>query len=401
LVSSSLSLRASVVVALSCGWMLGCAPESPPQVEPLGRWQGAIAEGYEAPDETWVMSVLHLIRGSLCSGTLIAPNVLLTAQHCVAEVDGSDSGLVQCGVSRFGQTFGSGGFFVSSAPVFEAANAGEFVGQEVVSLDSGDDDFCGNDVAVIILRDNVPESIAVPRLPRIDAPLVAGELHSVIGFGAVNEAGDDSGLRRRRDDLTIDCVGDACGVPQVKANEWVGEGGVCNGDSGGPAIDSEGRVFGVTSRGGVDCQQGVFGSTVENAAWLKDVVVRASGMGLYQAPAWTEGSTVDARYSMPIGGACASDDECPTGICLQDGEQRYCSRPCDEQQGCPLDYTCEPMGDGSACFDDSPPPPKTTFARNDRDEVCSLGGAPGGTGPARGGWLALVALVALRRRRWR
>ena len=45
-----------------------------------------ISGGYSDSEDTAVVGIVSLANNSLgiCSGTLIAPNVVLTAQHCVA-----------------------------------------------------------------------------------------------------------------------------------------------------------------------------------------------------------------------------------------------------------------------------------------------------------------------------
>ena len=46
---------------------------------------------------------------------------------------------------------------------------------------------------------------------------------------------------------------------------------------------------------------------------------------------------------LDVGEACASDDDCDSGMCVQQpgGDAQYCSRPCVEGAGmCPSDWTC-------------------------------------------------------------
>ena len=183
--------------------------------------------------------------------------------------------------------------------------------------------------------------------------------------------GTASGRRRRRDELQVTCVSDDCDEEVVQASEWLGDTGACQGDSGGPALDAENRVAGVVSRGALDCGFPIYGSTFSWSAWLKDTVVHASGMGLYTAPAWTAGSLVDPRYSMPIGETCSSDVDCPTGHCIEDAGGLLCTRPCNDASPCPSDYRCESRGGVDLCVDDSPPPPPA-FKRAEYDDGCHV-----------------------------
>jgi hypothetical protein len=292
--------------------------------------------------------------------------------------------LVICGETGFTGLYDPSTFLVTTASVVTPEDAGEHFVTEVVTLpdQSGDvPDFCGNDVAILILSETIAS--VTPLEPRLDdAPAMSGELFSAVGYGAINGAGDESGTRRRLDGIAVECVSTECDSHPafggtVRGNEWVGEGGVCQGDSGGPALDDQNRVFGVTSRGEPDCGATIYGYTVSRTQWLKDVTVYASGIGLYQAPAWTAGSSVNPEHSMPIGDACSSDDDCPAGKCVNQEGNRFCSRACTTEHPCPLDYACvaDPAY-GSVCLVDT-----------DTPNVPVTGGTP----PERGGGCALVA----------
>src|SRR5205823_3996814 len=95
-----------------------------------------------------------------------------------------------------------------------------------------------------------------------------GESYHVVGFGAVDGAGDGAGLRRRSDEQPIACVGVGCGGAELAAGEWLGGAGSCHGDSGGPALDAGGRVIGIDSRGGAECTPAVFSGFDRWGPWL-------------------------------------------------------------------------------------------------------------------------------------
>ena len=68
--------------------------------------------------------------------------------------------------------------------------------------------------------------------------------------------------------------------------EFVGEQGVCDGDSGGPALDARGRVVGVASRATEDCGLAVYSAVAPWRDWIVGVADRALELGTYDAPAW-------------------------------------------------------------------------------------------------------------------
>lgn len=395
---------ATIISIIGCGILLaGCAPPEEPVDTAWPDATAAIKGGEPDTTSVAVVAVTNAANGSLCTGSLIAPNVVLTARHCVSSSTGGSG--VTCGVTTFDEPWPASGFFLSSAPETDLGNLGEFLVEAVVPLqgalaipphDDEDTLFCGNDVSALILKQNVDPAVAVPLEPRL-TPVEPMELFSAVGYGAVDGDGNDSGVRRRLDGVEVVCRGTFC-VEQgfeandVHASEWVGGGGVCGGDSGGPALDAEGRVIGVTSRGDKDCNLSLYAGIPDYAGWLKNVVVLASGMGDYAPPAWTDGATVDRAWGFPVGNGCTADADCPSGICVENGKASYCSRPCETAAPCPEGFVCG--GQGVCTFPpanngEAPLPPGRP------DEGCTVGGS----GHDAPWWLIGLAWLAIRRRR--
>src|SRR5690348_8577962 len=84
---------------------------------------------------------------SACTATLIAPNVLLTARHCVAEGESSN---VRCGMSFFGDTV-NGNSTVVTNDVVPGETSSFYRGLDV-RVPSESTSMCGYDVALIILN---------------------------------------------------------------------------------------------------------------------------------------------------------------------------------------------------------------------------------------------------------
>lgn len=326
---------------------LGCAPEDEgPSRDGVSTGHAVSPiEGGTVDDETTaVVGVRDGAKGTLCTGTLVAPNLVLTALHCVAETSQPTGGteLSYCEVTQVGATTSPDELAVTTATSIDQAPEHGVVG--VLTTPEGESALCGRDLALLILASPLPPEEASPMTPRVDGSLEVGQLYSAFGFGGTEEAGAGLGVRRRRDGLSIACVGEACPdtsfVPEVAWNEWLGQNGICPGDSGGPAVDEAGQVIGVASRGAQGCSDPVYGSTIAWSGWLMEGAAYASGLGELPLPAWAEGATLDPAFVAPVGGLCASGADCYTGTCLKDDAGHYCSRPCDEAYTCPPAYVC-------------------------------------------------------------
>jgi hypothetical protein len=265
--------------------LTACAPRDEGSGEAALAIQGGNLDARDAA----VVAVALFDEGEgllrTCSGTLIAPNLVLTAQHCVANT----RPFVDCGKSAFGPLFDARLLRVTTSASMWAGDA-DWLPVSEVHPPPGARSVCGQDVALVVLAAPVDPRRAAPLPPRLAASPFREEGYSAVGYGATEGEGSDAGQRRRRDALHVVCVGSACGSGQIAPVEWRGDHGVCNGDSGGPALDRQGFVIGVTSRGPAGCESPIYGGLQGHAPWIRAVAQQAARAAALAVPAWAEGA---------------------------------------------------------------------------------------------------------------
>jgi hypothetical protein len=291
-------------VCVLCAAVCSCVAEPPPESHANGITNGTPDQGDPA--------VVALLAAGVptCTGTLIAPRVVLTAGHCIGAVD----------TALFGSSVEPGAATIDLIDSYVPA--------------AFDRQTLRNDIAVVLLAEPAPAEVGI--VPMLVEPPPGGLLGlpiRLVGFGSTGEGA--AGIKREGETVISE-------EEETRFTFLPAPSQTCVGDSGGPAFLELGGIeylAGVTSSGDAACEDHGTDTRV-------DVFAEA-----FVAP-YVAATSPGAAAS---GERCYYDDNCASGECRFPDDAPsigYCAPPCAGAADCPAEMACL----SGVCAYDSPSP---------------------------------------------
>lgn len=344
-----------------------------------------------------------------CTGTMIAPNLVLTARHCVTKTDRA----VRCFPDG---TAMDGKFYDDTDPSQLYVYAGKSLplyrnptgrdapnGIGVKYIHDGGSILCGHDVALIVLQEPIAGVKIAPI--RLDAPPAKDDALLAVGWGMTTTYKAPP-IRQQRETAVawVGTLPESDSYSSTMPVEFATGEGACFGDSGGPALaKSTGAVVGVGSRhlGGGNGEPGTVGRCTgsevrvgySHTAGFKDLLLK--GFEAAGAVPWIEGQS--NPHLGKSGAACTKDDACLSGACIAVGKSMVCAPRDCKSEACPSGYACGADDAGKPLCAAVPKPGPIVI----EETSCTLRSSPGRSGRASLLGAILVAASFVARRRFR
>jgi hypothetical protein len=189
---------------------------------------------------------------TLCSGALVAPNLILTARHCVSRAITATPACDARGESHNGLHLAEDAD-PSTISIYVGAHVhvdrDPIRAHAIRTLHPRGRVLCDADVAFLVIDHALPDVTILPI--RLHGSVESGDRVLPVGFGGGVE--NIIGNRVARQGSVVLTVGPAANSDTgavLGPREFEVDEATCRGDSGGPAIDARtGEIVGVVSRG--------------------------------------------------------------------------------------------------------------------------------------------------------
>lgn len=299
-------------------------------------------------------------EGGMCTGSVIAPRVVLTAKHCVQPSGASGPSAANQFIVGTGNTAGRGTTYrVQSVYTTDGVwTEGGSTGLSGALV--------GMDIALLVLTTDT--SITPLPLRRSSPTGIEGQTFTAVGYGEIPSG--SAGTKYTVQGTVEDVSGNLIYVGAV----------TCQGDSGGPMILADGTIAGVVSFGTGSCGSG-YGAynAIYNYFDIIDAAIAEGGTCVTSGAEVCDGIDNDCNGSVDetcvgLGEPCSIDGECVGGSCRDTIAGRICTSDCDARNpsyGCEEGFYCgasagecggycvptngvtPTLGNGAACTDNT------------------------------------------------
>jgi len=321
-----IKLSGAFALTIAAAWISACSGD---QIsETVSTSSRAIQGGTDDSTHLFAVGILaQMSQGTgLCSGALLAPNLVATARHCVAAIP---NGGIACPGTQFGALTPTSNLVVTTDADVRTASTRFAVSQVILPSGADQTSVCGHDIALFILSQNIslPEYVTPVLSPPMTDHTVYSTTVTAIGYGLsspTDTTGTTAGIRRIKQDVNLACIPNDRNftdcfpsmASQMTAAEFVSGNGTCEGDSGSNAFEQNnfdaGKwvSFGVLSRGGTvggTCLGGIYSRFDAWSSLIIDAANQAAVLGGYPVPPWA-GQDAGRGADASSGDAGASSD---------------------------------------------------------------------------------------------
>jgi hypothetical protein len=314
---TTIVLFAAAVLVVACsGTAATSLPSTAPQVDVVAPPPGVADRG----DDPAVVAI-DAGDATLCAGALVAPDVVLTARHCVS-APARASGCTSAAAAGAPPLRAPGSLRILLGD--DMTTATERARGRAIRVPSTSS-MCGADIALLLL--DVPIDDVQPLVVRPTGAAQGDHLRT-IGWRLPEGAGRAPKILR--DHLLV------LGATPTELELAEAITGL-----GGPALDeATAEVLGVFSRSDAAPSRAVYTRADAFAALIESALAESES-----AAASTRGSK-NKKGPADLGANCAEGADCAAGVCASvpagpDGLEQYCSRTCGSHDRCPAGFRCQ------------------------------------------------------------